>query len=479
MVTLLWFGRDLRLADNPALAAAIARGGAVLPFFVLDDADAGEGAPGGASRWWLDGSLRALEASLRGMGGALILRRGLAERVIESLIAETGADAVYWNRRYEPWALARSERLKTALKARGVEARSFNAALLAEPWDIRTQKGEPYRVFTPFWKALRALPLAAPAPTPASMPRPDALPSSELLSAWTLRPTAPDWAGGLRASWTPGEDAAQARLADFADEASLAYRDKRDMPGAAGTSRLSPHLHFGEVGPRQVWRTVTQSALAATGSPIPAGVETFLSEIAWREFSYHLLFHFPTLPTQPLRPEFEDFPWAHDPSRLQAWRRGATGYPIVDAGLRELRTTGWMHNRVRMIVASFLIKDLLLDWRLGAAWFWDTLVDADLANNSASWQWVAGCGADAAPYFRIFNPTLQGAKFDPSGAYVRRWVPELAALPDRLLHAPWEAKPIELADAGVRLERDYPEPIIDHGQARRRALEAHRGLKQA
>jgi deoxyribodipyrimidine photo-lyase len=478
MVTLLWFGRDLRLADNPALAAALARGGPIVPFFALDDADAGQWAPGGASRWWLEGSLSTLAESLRRCGSALVLRRGPAEEAIERLVAETGADAVYWNRRYEPWARARGERIKAALRARGIAAHSFNGALLAEPWRIRTQDGGPYRVFTPFRKALRDVEVGEPGPRPQALPRPEAFPDSDALSSWSLRPTAPDWAGGLRAAWTPGETAAQARLAEFADAAASAYRQRRDAPGAAGTSRLSPHLHFGEIGPRQVWRALTQQALAATGGPTGAGVEAFLAEIAWREFSHHLLFHFPDLPERPLRPEFAGFPWAQDRQGFAAWRRGRTGYPIVDAGLRELWATGWMHNRARMIVASFLVKDLLIDWRRGAAWFWDTLVDADLANNSANWQWVAGCGADAAPYFRIFNPALQGAKFDPAGAYVRRWVPELAGLPDPLIHAPWRAKPIELADAQVRLGRDYPAPIVDHAHARRRALEAFQRLRK-
>ncbi|HEY1944645.1 MAG TPA: deoxyribodipyrimidine photo-lyase [Roseiarcus sp.] len=477
MLTLLWFGRDLRLADNPALSNAVARGGAVIPVFILDDADAGEWAPGGASRWWLEGSLAALDESLRRIGSALVLRRGPAESVIGGLLAETGADAVYWNRRYEPWAMARSERLKSALKSRGIEARSFNASLLAEPWDLRPGTGEAYRVFTPFWKALRAREVAEPAPAPSRIPGPTVCPESEPLLSWRLRQSAPDWAGGLRATWTPGEVAAQARLAEFAQGAALDYASRRDQPGAAGTSRLSSHLHFGEIGPRQVWRAVTHSALAAGSSPAAPGVETFLSEIAWREFSYHLLSHFPALPTQPMRAEFADFPWADDAAALTAWRRGRTGYPIVDAAMRELWATGWMHNRARMIVASFLIKDLLLDWRLGARWFWDTLVDADLANNSASWQWVAGCGVDAAPYFRIFNPVLQGEKFDPAGVYVRRWVPELARLPDRLIHQPWRASANELAEAGVALGRDYPTPIVDHGEARRRALAAFQGLK--
>ncbi|MBV8474555.1 MAG: deoxyribodipyrimidine photo-lyase, partial [Hyphomicrobiales bacterium] len=461
---------------NPALAAAIARGGAVVPVFILDDADAWEWAPGGASRWWLEGSLAALDESLRRAGNALVLRRGPAEGVIERLVAETRADAVYWNRRYEPWAIARSERLKGALKSRGVEARSFNGALLAEPWELTNGSGEAYRVFTPFWKALRAREFGEPLPPPCSIPRPEVDPQSEALAAWRLRPSAPDWAGGLRATWTPGEAAAQARLAAFAANAAPHYADRRDEPAAAGTSRLSPHLHFGELSPRQVWRAVTHNALANGSDPAAAGAESFLSEIAWREFSYHLLFHFPHLPEEPLRREFANFPWAGDRTRLMAWRRGETGYPIVDAGMRELWSTGWMHNRARMIVASFLIKDLLLDWRSGERWFWDTLVDADLANNSASWQWVAGCGADAAPYFRIFNPALQGSKFDSTGAYVRRWVPELAKLPARFIHEPWKASASELAAAGVTLGRNYPVPVVDHGEARRRALAAYQSL---
>ena len=477
--TLLWFGRDLRLADNPALAAALARGGPLIPIFLLDDAEAGAWAPGGASRWWLDASLAALDRELSQRGSRLILRRGPAAEALDRLIDETGADAVYWNRRYEPWAVARAERLKSALKRRGLDARSLNAALLREPWTLATQQGGPYRVFTPFWKALRAEPLAPPgAPAPQRIPAPEAFPESDRLEDWSLRPSQPDWAGGLRAAWQPGEAGAQARLADFADAAALEYRDQRDRPDRDGTSRLSPHLHFGEIGPRQIWHAVTGQALARTGSPMPAGAETYLSEIAWREFSYHLLFHFPHLPERPLRAEFAAFPWAEDAAGLKAWQRGRTGYPIVDAGMRQLWQTGWMHNRVRMIVASFLIKDLLLPWQAGQAWFWDTLVDADLANNAASWQWVAGSGADAAPYFRVFNSSLQGEKFDPGGTYVRRWVPELAQLPDKLIHAPWTARPVELQAAGIRLGHDYPTPIVDHGRARLRALEAFKSLRQ-
>ena len=478
MTTVLWFGRDLRLADNYALAAAVSRGQVIIPLFILDDEDSGHWAAGGASRWWLHGSLEALSDALKRRGTQLVLRRGKAEAVIDQIIQQTGATAVYWNRRYEPWARARNERLKQGLTERGIDAKSFNSALIREPWAIKTKNGDPYRVFTPFWKALRACGVddIVPAP-PRRLAAPATFPDSDSLANWALLPRTPDWAAGLRDSWQPGEKGAQQRLRKFAEDAARGYRDTRNIPGLKGTSRLSPHLHFGEIGPRQVWRTLTAHAAAQAGDPMDGGVETFLSEIAWREFSYHLLFHFPTLPSEPLRQEYRAFPWVNDPVLLAAWQRGMTGYPIVDAGMRELWTTGWMHNRVRMIVASFLIKDLLVDWRQGEAWFWDTLVDADLASNSASWQWVAGCGADAAPFFRVFNPSLQGAKFDPAGVYVRRWVPELAKLPDSLLHEPWAARPTELADAGLKLGRDYPLPIVDHATARQRALAAFQRIK--
>lgn len=468
--TLLWFRLDLRLADNPALSAAVARGRPVVPVFVLDDQDAGEWAAGEASRWWLHHSLQALSASLGDRGNALVLRRGPAGEAIDRLLAETGADAVYWNRRYEPWATARDEDIKSALRRRGIEACSFNAGLLKEPWEVETRSGGPYKVFTPFWRALRAsIKPDSSAPAPDRIPAPEAPPPGDPLADWAPTPGQPDWADGLRAAWRPGEAEARRRLDDFLDGPAGSYADRRDRPAEHGTSRLSPHLHFGEIGPRQVW-------CAATMRDGGNGAEKFLSEIAWREFAHHLLFHFPALPSAPLRPEFVAFPWADDQAGLEAWRRGRTGYPIVDAGMRELWTTGWMHNRVRMIVASFLVKDLLLPWQQGARWFWDTLVDADLANNTAGWQWVAGCGADAAPFFRIFNPSLQAAKFDPAGTYVRRWIPELAGLPDSQIHTPWRVRPLDLADAGIRLGRDYPEPVVDHGAARERALAAFREL---
>jgi deoxyribodipyrimidine photo-lyase len=470
--TLVWFQRDLRLEDNPALHAAWARGRPVLPVYVLEDADAAPWRPGAASRWWLHGSLEALAHALRERGAPLLLGRGPAAARIDQWLAHSGADAVYWNTRYEPWARARDERILASLQRRGIEVRRFNAALLCEPGSLATQGGAPYRLYTPFWKALHARSPAEPAlPAPGRLSAPSAVPASEPLGSWSLRPSSPDWAAGLLASWTPGEAGAQVRLRAFSETALERYATQRALPGVAGTSRLSPHLHFGEVGPRQIWREL-ERRVDGHGAARAAGPDKFRSELAWREFSYHLLHHFPSLPEVPWRAEFAQFPWTEDRIAAAAWRRGRTGYPIVDAGMRELWSTGWMHNRVRMIVASFLVKHLLLHWRIGEAWFWDTLVDADLANNAASWQWVAGCGADAAPFFRVFNPSLQGMRFDPQGHYVRRWVPELARLPDALLHSPWQARPVDLAAAAVRLGEDYPRPLIEHRAARARALAA-------
>ena len=477
--TLLWFRRDLRLDDNPALAAAVERGGPVIPLFVLDDDDAGDWRPGGASRWWLHHALEDLAEALSKAGSPLILRRGKAADVIDAVLQETGADAVYWNRRYEPWATERDGRIKTALKKRDIEVQSFNGSLLYEPWEIVSKQGTPLKVFSPFWRAVQAKgDPAAPLAAPKTLRAPTTATGSEGLDDWSLLPTRPDWAGGLRATWTPGEAGAAERLERFLDEAVPDYKAKRDIPGTAATSALSPHLHFGEISPRRIWHAARLASEARSNEPMDRGTASFLSEICWREFSYNLLFHNPDLPEVSLKREFEDFPWRDDPDGLTAWQRGRTGYPIVDAGMRELWHTGWMHNRVRMIAASFLIKDLLIHWREGEAWFWDTLVDADLANNAASWQWVAGCGADAAPYFRIFNPVLQGEKFDGDGAYVRRWVPELAKLPDAVIHKPWEAKPMELSEAGVTLGKTYPRPIVDHAGARKRALEALETIKK-
>jgi deoxyribodipyrimidine photo-lyase len=481
VTAILWLRRDLRLSDHRALAAALAHvqdaRGPVLPLFILDDADAGPAAPGGASRWWLHGSLEALDADLRARGSRLLLRKGPAQEVLDEVCSQTGATAVFWSRRYEPWAMRRDESIKAALRARGLQAHSAAGSLLHEPHALRTLAGDPYRVFTPFWRKLReVLQAGLELPAPEHLPAPRQWPASDALQDWGLRPARPDWAGGLRERWVPGEAAALARCTRFLDEAVLDYHERRDLPGVAATSRLSPHLHFGEISPRQVWLRA-RSAFAAEGEDLPEGVHKFLAEIAWREFGWHLLVQFPALPERPFRPEFESFPWREDAAALRAWTRGRTGYPIVDAGMRELWHSGWMHNRVRMIVASFLVKDLRLAWQSGAQWFWDTLVDADLGSNSASWQWVAGCGADAAPYFRIFNPALQSARFDPHGDYIRRWVPELARLPAAALHDLGAARPVDLAAAGIRPGHDYPLPLVDHARAKSEALAALQSIR--
>jgi len=472
---IVWFRQDLRLADNPALAAAAAAG-PVLPLYILDTGTRAW-PPGGAGRWWLHHSLAALADALRRRHGLnLLLLRGDPAVLLPRLVRQTGARAVYWNRLYEPAAIQRDTVIKSDLKTAGIAVETGNSALLFEPWTVQTRIKGWFRVFSPFWRACLALPQPPPQPAPKTVTGWTGAVTGERLEDWGLLPAAPDWAGSLRAAWQPGEAGAAARLAGFLDTALSGYADERDRPDRAATSRLSPHLHFGEIGPRQIWQAV-QMRIAQHDHGRGDAAGKFLAEIGWREFSYHLLYHFPDLPERNFRGDFDGFPWHDDPALLRRWQRGRTGYPIVDAGMRELWQTGWMHNRVRMIAASFLVKHLRQHWRHGAAWFWDTLVDADLASNAASWQWVAGSGADAAPYFRIFNPILQGAKFDPDGAYVRRWVPELAALPATYIHQPWAAPAAVLAAAGVTPGRSYPAPVVDHDRARKAALAAFAGLR--
>ena len=471
---LVWLRKDLRLSDNPALLAAAARSGPLLCVYILDDQNAGDWLPGGASKWWLHHSLKNLAQDLAALGGTLVLRRADARKELKALVEETGAGAVYWNRMYEPWAIKRDEAIKSDLKEAGITARSFNGSLIVEPWEIATKQGNPSKVFTPYWRSLKAD--HAPSP-PAG--RPDSLvfadpPRSERLEDFNLLPSRPDWASGPRDSWTPGESGAQGRLGAFIKSRMDDYDSARDVPSTQGTSGLSAHLHHGEISPRQVWHAVKNAKNGAT-----EGADSFLSEIGWREFSYNLLYHFPHFPEKNFQEKFDRFEWTGTDKDYTAWTRGLTGYPIVDAGMRQLYAIGWMHNRVRMITASFLIKDLMVHWRRGEDWFWDTLVDADLASNAAGWQWTAGSGADAAPYFRVFNPVSQGEKFDPQGDYVRTWIPELANLPKRFIHAPWTADRDTLAKAGVVLGQDYPEPIVDHGEARKNALAAFEKIKDA
>ena len=472
----VWFRRDLRLSDHPALKAAIETGAPIIPVYVLDDASSGDWRAGGASRWWLAQSLRSLDESMRKLGSRLLLRRGEAAKALASLANEAEASAVYFTRAYEPFQRRLEDRLKNELGVHGVECHRFGGQILLEPERLLNKSGEAFRVYSAFHRALAAQDrILRPLPAPAKLSAPDRWPESEILEDWKLEPTYPDWAGGLRAAWTAGEVAARCRLTNFIGGMIQDYARHRNSPGMDGTSKLSPHLAFGELSPRQVWHAVLAAAQAA-GEPSLG--DAYLREMTWREFSYHLLFHFPELPEKPLKPQFERFPWRSDDGTLRAWQKGKTGYPIVDAGMRQLWQTGWMHNRVRMITASFLIKHLLIPWQTGEAWFWDTLVDADLANNAASWQWVAGSGVDATPYFRIFNPVLQGEKFDPDGDYVRRFCPELAEVPASVVHKPWQADPATLAKAGVELGKTYPCPIVDHNRARQRALAAYQTAVQ-
>ena len=474
---LVWFRNDLRVADHPALAAAAHSGRPVIALYVHSPLEDGRWGPGAAARVWLHDSLYALDARLRELGSRLIIRAGPELDALRAIAAETGARTVLWNRRYEPPALARDKATMAALRSDGMEVTSYPGSLLFEPWEITTQAGRPVQVFTPFWRALRARPEPLePIAAPRALAALDERIASLGVDALGLRPRI-GWDAGIRGAWRAGSDAAHARLRSFVATGRAGYAESRDVPSRPGTSRLSPHLHFGEISPREIWHAVKR---VAERDPDDEWRDSrFLKEIGWREFAHHLLFHFPHTPDRPLRTEFERFPWRADASRLAAWHRGETGYPLVDAGMRELWATGWMHNRVRMVAASFLVKHLLQSWTEGAAWFWDTLVDADLANNTLGWQWTAGCGADAAPYFRVFNPVLQGEKFDMDGTYVRRWLPELERLPARWIHRPFDAPEEELGRAGVRLGVDYPRPVVDHATARAEALAAFARISRA
>ncbi|HEV7305124.1 deoxyribodipyrimidine photo-lyase [Ensifer sp.] len=466
---IVWFRKDLRLADNRALAAAASEA-SVIPLYIREPMESGNGPLGAAQLWWLHHSIKALSDRLEKQGARLTLRSGEPLDVISALARETGATTIYWNRRYDPSGIATDTALKKGLSDQGLTAESFSGQLLHEPMRLQTTTGGPYRVFTPFWRALESkIGPVAPIDAPEQIAAPKSWPQSDRLDDWSLLPKRPDWAATFTEIWTPGEKGAADRLEDFIDGKVADYKRDRDRPAVDGTSLLSPHLALGEISPAQAWH--------ATERLQGDGVATFRKELAWREFSYHLLFHYPQLPQRNLDRRFDAFPWMNADDAFVRWTRGLTGFPIVDAGMRQLWRHGYMHNRVRMIVASFLIKDLLVDWRKGEAWFRDTLVDADPANNAASWQWVAGCGADAAPFFRVFNPVLQGEKFDPEGAYVKRFVPELQRLSPRYIHRPFEAPEAALEAAGIRLGSTYPEPMVDHAVARDRALAAFRKIK--
>ncbi len=470
--SLYWLRNDLRLTDNAALTAAAAQG-PVIFLYILDDETPGDWRLGGASRWWLHRSLEAL-----GRKVPITLRRGAADKVIADVLAETAATSLHFTRDYAPWSGALERRVKDAAEKAGASCHRYGGFLLHEPEAVRSGSGEPYRVYTPFSKACFAAGEPKPLKRVPDFKSWTGLLKSDRLEDWALYPATPDWAKNFSPLWEPGEEGAAARLQDFIATGLQHYADERDRPDRDVTSRLSPHLRFGEISPAQCWHAVRAAQLAA-GGKLDKTAEKFLKEVLWREFSSPPLPHRPPPPEKPFRPEFAGFPWSENPQGLKAWQKGLTGYPIVDAGMRELWATGIMHNRVRMIAASFLIKDLLIPWQEGERWFWDTLVDADIGNNAASWQWVAGCGADAAPYFRIFNPVLQGEKFDSHGDYVRKWVPELSRLPDQFIHRPWEAPHLVLQAAGVALGRDYPHPVVDHGQARDMALAAFQDIKGA
>lgn len=469
-LAIVWFRKDLRLSDNPALFAALSRHKRIIPLFVLDEKS--PGFPGSSSLLGLHHALASLNLSLRNLGSRLIIQRGRTEDVVIKIAHNYKVCAIYFNKCYEPFANKQDLTLQSSLKKNNIEVHSFNGTLLFDPSKITNNKGNPFKVFTAFWKYVLKQPVDKPLPAPDALPPVPNLMSLSLDDLELLPKIS--WDTGLREFWNLSENAAQKRLLEFVSGPLAEYSRLRDYPALKATSQLSPALHFGLLSPRQVYWAVMDSALSQSKS-----AERFIAELIWREFAYYLLFHFPNITDEPMDERFKNFPWRRDDysQDLKAWQKGRTGIPIVDAGMRELWRIGWMHNRVRMIVASFLCKNLLIPWQEGAKWFWDTLVDADLAINSMGWQWIAGCGIDAVPYFRIFNPILQGQKFDPKGNYVRQWVPELKNMPDEYIHRPWMASETVLSQAGIRLGHDYPKPIVDLDTSRKRALSAFEKIK--
>lgn len=471
MTSIVWFRQDLRIQDNPALTHAAQQKTPTLFLYIYDDTVPPEQTMGSAQRWWLYHSLKALDAQLRKrFDTPLILKRGKPLSILKTICQNTGITSLYWNRCYEPYSIERDQKIKAYFKGK-IDVESFNGSLLFEPWEVMNKSGNPFQVFTPFYKHASAH------ISPRSLEKsPDAIKGaskklqSDDLETWSLLPQNPDWAQKFAAYWQPGEEGAHKKLRSFLTGRLQSYAAQRDVPSAQSVSELSPHIHFGEISPHQAWFGAKDT------DTTQKNIDKFLSELGWREFSYYLLFHFPHISTENFNKKFDSFPWDKNTQMLTAWQKGKTGYPIVDAGMRQLWETGWMHNRLRLIVGSFLTKHLLHNWQHGAAWFWDTLLDADLANNSASWQWIAGSGADAAPYFRIFNPTLQSKKFDPEGTFIRKWVPELKNLSHNDIHAPWAVPEDILEKAGIILGNTYPYPIIDHQKGRARALQAFHQL---
>ncbi len=475
---IVWFRQDLRVIDNPALTAAVESGADVIPLYIWSPEEEGDWAPGSASRYWLHHALLSLDRELQARGSRLVLRGGTCLETINSLIKQTGAEHVYWNRCYEPAAVKRDSRIIKALEKSGVSVETYTGQLLHDPQQIKNRQGKAFRVFTPFWKHYQTLDVTRPLKaTIKKINSPGRWPKSSGINGLGLIPVI-NWYAGMDRFWDTGRRTAHEFLECFIRQGLPDYSENRDFPAIEGVSRLSPFLHFGQISPRQVWEAVVKREQKQGRLSPGTAATAWLRQLVWREFACHLLYHFPETTDQPLNIGFKNFPWKSDKRLRSCWQAGITGYPIVDAGMRQLWQTGWMHNRVRMIAGSFLVKDLLIHWRDGARWFWDTLVDADLANNTMGWQWVAGCGADAAPYFRIFNPVRQGERFDPEGQYVRRWLPELAGLDNKYIHRPWQAPKNLLKQAGVILGKNYPEPIVDHDMARKRALSCYQEMKK-
>lgn len=470
---LVWIRQDFRLYDNPVLVAAMATGKPVIMLFILEEYQDNPWPLGAASKWWLAQSLMSLQRDLtKEYGLKIILRRGQAWPIIKDICLRHNVRHVYWGRRYEPFLMKQDQNIKKYLKEMDVDVQSYNTALLHEPWEIQNNQGQYFKIFTPYWKKIAAYPVGKILQKPPSLKIFDGHIESDEVKSFGLQPR---WSDILNDHWTFGEQMVQDLLLNFYQTFLQDYENARNFPDVAGTSRLSPYLHWGQISVRQLWHDL--EGIMMDQPELSSSANSFRRELAWREFNHHLLYHFPDLPEQPWRSEFANISWSSDINLLQRWQKGRTGYPIIDAGLRELWHTGWMHNRVRMIVASFLVKNLRLSWIEGQRWFWDTLVDADLAQNAGNWQWVAGCGADAAPYFRIFNPTIQAKKFDPYGNYIRRWLPELAGLPTPYIFEPHLAKSLDLESAGVVLGQNYPYPVVDWIDSRQAALQAYKSIK--